>query len=65
LGEFLLLNALHRSLVQAQQIASSAVVVDAKDQNAERFYLHFNFQPFQLTPLRLFLPMGQIGKIFS
>jgi len=65
LGEFLLLNALHRSLVQAQQIASSAVVVDAKDQNAERFYLHFNFQPLQLTPLRLFLPMGQIGKIFS
>ena len=64
MGEFLLLNALHRSLVQAQQIASSAVVVDAKDQNAEHFYLHFNFQPFQLTPLRLFLPMGQIGKIF-
>jgi hypothetical protein len=63
-GEFLLLDALHRSLMQAQQIASSAVVVDAKDQNAERFYLHFNFLPFQLTPLRLFLPMRQIEKIF-
>nr|WP_315261306.1 GNAT family N-acetyltransferase [uncultured Duganella sp.] len=64
LGEFLLLNALHRSLQQAQQIASMAVVVDAKDEDAERFYKHFDFLPFQQTPLRLFLPMKQIEKLF-
>lgn len=63
-GEFLLLDALHRSLQNAQQIASMAVVVDAKDEQAERFYKHFNFLPFQLTPLRLFLPMKQIEKLF-
>lgn len=65
LGEFLLLDALCRSLQSAKQIASMAVIVDAKDQDAERFYKHFNFLPFQLTPLRLFLPMTQIEQLFS
>lgn len=65
LGEFLLLDALHRSLQHARQIAAMAVVVDAKDEQAERFYRHFNFLPFQRTPLRLFLPMKQIEKLFS
>ncbi len=36
-----------------------------KDQRAESFYRHFDFQPFQQTPLRLFLPMGQITKLFA
>jgi GNAT superfamily N-acetyltransferase len=63
-GEFLLVDALRRSLEAAQQIAAMAVVVDAKDERAESFYRHFDFQPFQQTPLRLFLPMGQIAKLF-
>ena len=42
-----------------------AVIVDAKDSRAESFYRHFDFQPFQRTPLRLFLPMGQIEKLFA
>jgi hypothetical protein len=63
-GEFLLLDALHRSMRSAQQIASMAVVVDAKDEQVERFYKHFNFLPLQRTPLRLFLPMTQIEKLF-
>lgn len=63
-GEFLLLNALHRSLQTAHQIASMAVVVDAKDESVEQFYKHFNFLPFQHTPRRLFLPMTQIEKLF-
>ncbi|WP_169457913.1 hypothetical protein [Ottowia thiooxydans] len=42
-----------------------AVIVDAKDQHAERFYRHFNFLPFKTTPLRMYLPMGQIAQLFS
>jgi hypothetical protein len=38
---------------------------DAKDERAESFYRHFDFQPFQQTPLRLFLPMGQIAQLFA
>ncbi len=64
-GEFLLVDALRRGLGAAQQIAAMAVIVDAKDGRAESFYRHFDFQPFQRTPLRLFLPMGQIEKLFA
>jgi hypothetical protein len=35
------------------------------NQRAEGFYRHFDFLPFQQTPLRLFLPMGQIAKLFA
>jgi len=64
-GEFLLVDALRRSLEAAQQIAAMAVIVDAKNERAESFYRHFDFQPFQQTPLRLFLPMAQIAKLFA
>ena len=64
-GEFLLVDALRRSLEAAQQIAAMAVIVEAKDERAESFYRHFGFRPFQQTPLRLFLPMGQIATLFA
>lgn len=64
-GEFLLADALRRSLEAAQQIAAMAVIVDAKNERAESFYQHFDFQPFQQTPLRLFLPMAQVAKLFE
>ena len=32
------------------------------DERAERFYRHFDFKPFQQTPLRLCLPMGRIAN---
>ena len=46
-GEFLLVDALRRSLEAAQQIAAMAMAVDAKDKRTENFYRHFNFQLFQ------------------
>jgi predicted GNAT family N-acyltransferase len=64
LGEFLLLDALYRSLRQSQQVASTAVIVDAKDEAARRFYLHFDFVPLPDTQNRLFLPMRTIEKLF-
>lgn len=64
-GEFLLVDALRRSLAAAQQIAAMAVIVGAKDERAESFYRHFDFQPFQQTPLRLFLPMAHVATLFA
>jgi len=64
-GEFLLVDALRRSLEAAQQIAAMAVIVDAKNAQAESFCRHFDFQPFQKTPLRLYLPMGLMAKLFE
>jgi len=64
LGEFLLLDALYRCLQQSRQVASAAIVVDAKDESAKRFYEHFQFVPLPSIPNRLFLPMGTIGDLF-
>jgi GNAT superfamily N-acetyltransferase len=65
LGELLLVDALHRSLAQSSQIAAVAVVVDAIDANAVRFYKHFNFMPFPERPTRLFLPMQTVAALFD
>ena len=65
LGEFLLMDALYRSLTQTSQIAAVAVVVDAIDASAIRFYKHFNFMPFPDRSSRLFLPMQAIARLFG
>lgn len=65
LGEFLLMDALRRSITQSSQIASVAVVVDAIDDSAARFYKHFNFVPFPERPTRLFLPMRTVAALFD
>jgi len=65
LGEFLLLDALYRSWQQSAQVASAAVIVDAKDQAAKRFYEHFEFMALPGAPNRMFLPMKVIAKLFE
>ncbi len=65
IGEFLLVDALHRAYAQSSQIAAVAVVVDAIDAQAGRFYRHFNFIPFPDTPDRLFLPMKTVRTVFQ
>jgi GNAT superfamily N-acetyltransferase len=62
-GRFLLADALFRSV--RNEIASFAVVVDAKDDNAQRFYLRESFLPFSDNPLRLFRPMTDIRTLFE
>lgn len=63
LGEFLLMNALDRSLRHAGEIAAAAVVVDAKDDCARRFYESYDFRIFPDRPNRLFLPMTVIKTL--
>lgn len=64
LGEFLLLHALERALLGSQQVASWAVVVDAKA-GAREFYLKHDFIPLHTNSDRLFLPMTTIGRMFE
>jgi predicted GNAT family N-acyltransferase len=63
-GEFLLLHALERTLQASRQVATWAVVVDAKA-GARDFYLKHGFLPLPTNPDRLFLPMKTIEKIFD
>lgn len=64
-GQFLLMDALHRSLQAAVGIAAMAVVVDAKDALAAAFYQHFGFIPLNPSASRLFLPMATIATLFD
>lgn len=64
LGEFLLMDALHRSLRQAGEIAAAAVVVDAMDDRARSFYEAYDFRVFPDRANRMFLPMTAVKKIF-
>jgi GNAT superfamily N-acetyltransferase len=63
IGEFLLMDALHRAYVQSAQIAAVAVVVDAADAPAARFYRHFDFISLPDRSDRLFLPMKTIAAL--
>ena len=62
-GRFLLADALARAV--RSEIASFAVVVDAKDEAAQRFYERESFMPFPDQPMKLFRPMADIAALFK
>ena len=64
IGEFLLLDALRRALGQSAEIAAAAVVVEAIDGDAVKFYQHFGFVAFPSIADRLFLPMKAVSALF-
>jgi len=57
-------DALKVSLEVSRKIVSVAVIVDAGDENAHRFYWEFGFLAFAETAGRLFLPMQRVGGLF-
>lgn len=62
-GRFLLADALYRAA--RSEIASFAVIVDAKDESAKHFYERESFLPFPDQPMKLFRPMADIVKLFE
>lgn len=65
IGEFLLLDALHRAYDHATDVAAIAVIVEAIDPAAARFYQRFGFIPLPSTNGRLFLPMKTISDLIN
>jgi predicted GNAT family N-acyltransferase len=59
-GERLLLDALSRSLDVSTHVASVAVIVDAIDAGAAKFYERYGFTAFPDNPLRLFNPLKNV-----
>jgi predicted GNAT family N-acyltransferase len=59
LGKILLGCAVDRCLKAREQVAAYALVVDAKDDVAKAFYVHFGFKSPQDSPLTLYLPLGR------
>jgi len=62
-GRFLLADALCRA--SRSEVASFAVIVDAKDDSARRFYERESFLPFPDQPMKLFRPMVDIRNLFE
>lgn len=58
LGRMLLADAVKRTVAAGQTVAMHALIVDAANDDAKRFYERFGFAPLTDDPMRLFLPLG-------
>lgn len=61
LGAALLADAALRAL--RSEVAVFAMVVDAKDSNAERFYRHHGFEPYGAQPRQLIVPLARFASL--
>jgi len=59
LGKLLVGCAVDRCLKAREQIAAYALIVDAKDEAARRFYEHFGFRRLMDRDRTLYLPLGR------
>lgn len=57
LGKLLLADAVIRARDAAQTVGSAGIMVDAKGDDAARFYRRYGFRPCGEQALKLFLPM--------
>jgi len=63
LGQLMLLDAFSRTL--RSEIATFAFVVDAKDDEAARFYAAHSFLPLTEDGRRMFVPMAEVARLFA
>lgn len=59
LGKFLIGLAVDRCLHAKEEVAAYALIVDAKNEQAESFYKHYGFSACIDQPMMLYLPLGQ------
>lgn len=65
LGQLPLIDALTRSYAASLQVASLAVVTEAKDERSLSFYEAHDFRPLPSRERTLSLPMGTIARLFG
>jgi GNAT superfamily N-acetyltransferase len=65
LGESLLIDAMRRVLRTTRDVATTAIVVDAKDDSALQFYLRHDFVPLPDQQSRLVFRLKKIAKCFG
>lgn len=63
LGSALLHDALARTLQAADIAGIRAIIVHAKDNDARRFYEHFDFDPSPTDPYHLYLLIKDLRKV--
>jgi len=63
-GEYLLTEAMIRTAAVAESVGIMGLYVDAKDENARRFYERYGFVVTNLDkPMQLFLPIATLQKL--
>jgi GNAT superfamily N-acetyltransferase len=65
LGRSLLLDALQRILKASDELAVRAVTVEALDNRAASFYRHFGFEPTELAPNTLMVPLHTVRNALT
>lgn len=64
-GELLLMDALYRTSVAAENMGIYGIVIDAKHEKAKQFYQRYGFQSSSLNPLTLFGSLKELRKNFE
>lgn len=65
IGPELLRDALRRSLASSKRVGAMAVVVEAENQAARRFYREYGFLEFPDHANKLFIPMKTVEAAFA
>lgn len=65
IGKKLLINALYRCYETSKQVGMTGVIVDAKDENAQRFYIKHDFTPLPKQPLTLVIHIKRLNLLFN
>jgi GNAT superfamily N-acetyltransferase len=65
IGEALLFDAFKRAQLTTKDVGSWALIVDAKDESAKRFYERYEFLSLLNQPMRLYLPMSEIRLLLA
>jgi GNAT superfamily N-acetyltransferase len=63
IGEALLFDAFKRAHLTIGNVASWSMIVDAKDDSAQKFYERYKFLPLLNQDSRLYLPMSEIKAL--
>ncbi len=62
-GDLLLINALERVAKISRELAIAAVFVDAKNEDAKRFYLKYGFVALPGDELKIMMPIREVNEL--
>jgi len=65
IGEILMVEAMQRALLVAQNAGGIGLFVDAKDEAASAYYSRYGFVSLEDSPQEMFLPLSTIESILA
>jgi ribosomal protein S18 acetylase RimI-like enzyme len=63
IGEILMVEAMKRAIVIADNAGIIGLFVDAKDEKAKNYYLRYGFVSLKDNPLEMFLPLSTVRDL--